>query len=273
MKRVLAFPLVRLALIALPFAAVIAGIEAVQRGRHTTWSTIAVTAAAVLVLFALIVLVEHFTTGRSPAAIGFDPRPTARDALFGFAVGAGLFSAVILELALAGHYRIVAARFTPELAVAALFFLLGAALEELLFRGVLFRLIAEWAGMWVALAVSAVFFGAAHAFNPGASWVSSLAIALEAGVLLGAAFVVTGNLWFPIGLHFAWNFCEGPIYGTAVSGHVFYTSLFTAQLGGPSWLTGGTFGPEAGIPAIVTSLIASCVLLARATQRPRHEVP
>jgi hypothetical protein len=93
-----------------------------------------------------------------------------------------------------------------------------------------------------------------------------VAIALEAGVLLGAAFVVTRNLWFPIALHFAWNFCEGPIFGTQVSGGVLTTSLFTSHVSGPVWLTGGRFGPEAGVPAIVIGLIASVALLVHAAR-------
>jgi membrane protease YdiL (CAAX protease family) len=265
-KNVLAFPLIRLALIVVPFIAAFAGIVTAGGGHHTLRSGILVTALAVLVLVALIIFVERFTTGRSPAEIGFDPNRIVPDTAKGLALGAALFSAVVLELALTGHYRVVAVHFSWGLAGSALFFALGAALEELLFRGVLFRLIEEWTGTWIALAISAALFGAAHALNPGATWASSLAIALEAGVLLGAAFVVTRNLWFPIALHFAWNFLEGPIYGTQVSGRAFGSDLLVSQISGPVWLTGGKFGPEAGAAAIVTCLIAAVALLVHATR-------
>ncbi|MGA8098225.1 MAG: type II CAAX endopeptidase family protein [Candidatus Cybelea sp.] len=266
MKNVLAFPLIRLALIVVPFIAAFAGIVTAGGGHHSLRSGILVMAIAVLVLVALIIFVERFTTGRSPAEIGFDPDRIAPDTAKGLALGAALFSAVVLELALTGHYRVVSVHFTWGLAASALFFALGAALEELLFRGVLFRLIEEWTGTWIALAISAALFGAAHALNPGATWASSLAIALEAGVLLGAAFVVTRNLWFPIALHFAWNFLEGPIYGTQVSGRAFGSDLLVSHISGPSWLTGGKFGPEAGAAAIVTCLIAAIALLVYATR-------
>jgi uncharacterized protein len=266
-KNVLAFPLTRLALIVLPFIAAFAGILAVGGNRHHTLSSgILVTALAVLVLVVLMILVERFTTGRGPAEIGFDPNRIVPDTAKGLALGAALFSAVVLELALAGHYRVVAVHITWALAASAVFFAVSAALEELLFRGVLFRLVEEWTGTWIALAVSAALFGAAHALNPGATWASSLAIALEAGVLLGAAFVVTRNLWFPIALHFAWNFLEGPVYGTQVSGRALSSSLLVSQISGPSWLTGGKFGPEAGAAAIVTCLIAAVALLVYATR-------
>jgi len=178
-----------------------------------------------------------------------------------------LFSVVIAELTAVGFYRVIAVHVTPDLAIAVLLLFPGAIAEELLFRGVLFRLIEEFGGTWIALALSSVFFGLAHAANPGATWISSLAIALEAGLLLGAAFVVSRNLWLPIGLHFGWNFFEGPVYGTQISGRTLFTSALSARLSGPAFVTVGGFGPEAGIAAVVTCLIAAGVLLAVAARR------
>jgi uncharacterized protein len=261
MKRILALPLVRLALMVVSVAALLACVAVVERGHRSMEQLVTVTWIVAFLLFGLISLVERLTTGRPPASIGFDPRGAVGSFLVGIALGAVLFSAVVLELALGGYYRITGVHVTWDLATAALLLLAGAAVEELLFRGVLFRLIEEWAGTWIALAISAIFFGAAHSFNPGASWISAVSIAIEAGVLLGAAFVVTKNLWFPIGLHFAWNFFEGPVYGTQVSGNAFGTSAIAAHVSGPIWLTGGAFGPEAGAAAVVTALVASVALL------------
>jgi len=98
-----------------------------------------------------------------------------------------------------------------------------------------------------------------HAGNAGASWISTLAIALEAGVLLGIAYAATRSLWLPIGVHFGWNFTEGGIFGAAVSG-AHYQGLIGASLSGPTWLTGGAFGPEASLPALSVSLCASAAL-------------
>jgi len=267
MRKVIAFPLVRLAIIAAGFAVILSIALAAERGRHSVWTSIVVTSVIIALLVGLIALVERMTTGRHLASIGFDPRNASRDIALGFGLGAVMFSLVILELALAGHYRVSAVHVTWDLAVAVPLIGSGAVFEELLFRGVLFRLVEEWLGTWIALAVSALIFGAAHAFNTGATWVSTLAIALEAGVLLGSAFVITKNLWFPIGVHFAWNFFEGPVYGTQVSGHMFLTSLLSAHMAGPAWVTGGAFGPEAGVPAIATSLVASIALLVFASRR------
>jgi membrane protease YdiL (CAAX protease family) len=261
MKRFLTSPLVRLVLTIAIFVALFAGASVLRGGHRSMATSIVVTWIVVGLLLGAVALIERFATGRGLASIGLNPQHAARDLVLGLAFGAVLFCAVVAELAISGHFRITAFHLTWDLAFAILLTLAGAALEELFFRGVVFRLLDEWAGQWIALALSAVLFGAAHAFNPGATWVSTLAIALEAGVLLGAAYIVTNNLWFPIGLHFGWNYFEGPIFGTQVSGHASLASALTSQITGPAWLTGGTFGPEAGAGAIATSLIASILLL------------
>jgi len=131
--------------------------------------------------------------------------------------------------------------------------------EEIVFRGVLFRRFETALGTAIALIVSAALFALLHAGNPGASWISTLAIALEAGVLLGVAYAATRSLWLPIGVHFGWNFTEGGIFGAAVSGGQ-YQGLIAAPLWGPPWLTGGAFGPEASLPALTVALCASAAL-------------
>ena len=82
----------------------------------------------------------------------------------------------------------------------------------------LFRLIERHAGTLAALVISALLFGLVHASNPGATWLSSTAIALEAGLLLGAAYAKTRTLCFPIGLHTGWNFTQSGIFGAHTSG-------------------------------------------------------
>ncbi len=257
----------RLVLILLLFGGLTVPVVRTAHPPHSISATLVANWTLVLLLLAVVLSVEWVTVRKKAAQIGLDPSRAPRDLLLGFLFGAALISLVIAELAAGGFYRILQAHLTRDLGIAAVLLLADAVLEELLFRGVLFRLIEEWAGTWIALVVSAALFGLAHAANPGATWFSSLAIALEAGVLLGAAFVVTRNLWFPIALHFAWNFFEGPVYGSQVSGHQFLTSAFTAQIAGPTMLTGGRFGPEAGLFALITCLVAALALLAYATRR------
>ena len=146
-------------------------------------------------------------------------------------------------------------------------------LEELLFRGILFRLSSRIVGTWGALLFTSAIFGLAHLGNKGATLSSGVAIMLEAGVLLGAAYVVTQRLWFPIGLHIAWNFTEGSVFGMQVSGNSTSLGLVRGSLTGSNLLTGGAFGPESSIVAVLVCLAVAIVLLYRAAQLGRIEPP
>jgi uncharacterized protein len=141
----------------------------------------------------------------------------------------------------------------------------AAIVEELIFRGLMFQVIQNWAGDWLALVVTSLFFGVAHLWNPEATLWSSFAITIEAGVLLGAAFLWRRNLWFVIGLHFAWNAIEGLI-GIPVSGHLI-DGLYTVKVNGPALLTGGDFGLEGSIVPILLSLLITIFMLIRAKRK------
>ncbi len=106
----------------------------------------------------------------------------------------------------------------------------------------------------------------------GATLTGLLNVAL-AGVLLGAAYAATGRLWLPIGLHLGWNFAEGPIFGTAVSGTDIGPSLIVGDLEGPVILTGGEFGPEASIVGVAVVLAAARYLLWRIVKLKCAEPP
>jgi membrane protease YdiL (CAAX protease family) len=136
----------------------------------------------------------------------------------------------------------------------------AAVLEELLLRAVLFRILEEVSGTTVAVVVSAAIFGLLHAVNPGATPVSTAAVAIEAGVLLALAYALTHNLWLAIGIHMAWNFTEGSLYGAAVSGGQASHSLIKATLTGPELLTGGAFGPEASVVSVGVCLTAAAII-------------
>ncbi len=190
----------------------------------------------------------------------------------GAAIGALLFTAVIAVLVVSGHASVAsagawtgAARMLGAAAAAAV-------TEEILIRAVLFRLIERGLGTWIALIVSAAIFGLLHMFNPGATVTSTLAIALEAGVLLAAAFVLTRRLWMAMGLHFAWNFTEGGVFGAAVSGGT-VRGVFTTSLHGHPLITGGSFGPEASLVAVVLCLTVGVAALALAHRRGRFVPP
>lgn len=123
--------------------------------------------------------------------------------------------------------------------------------EEVFFRALLLSgLVVVLGGRkWLALIISAVAFGIIHLNNPGASALSAFGNALG-GIIYGMAFLGGKNLWLPMGLHFSWNFSQGPIFGFPVSGMDF-GGMVIQEPTGSALLNGGAYGPEAGLVGIV----------------------
>ena len=186
-----------------------------------------------------------------------------KDLGLGLLLGVLYFGAVVGLMALAGSYSVTEAHFhlVPQLS-AFIFFFVVAIFEEITFRGVLFRLIDDRWNTFVALIISALLFGGMHFWNPGASLWSSFAIAIEAGLLLGAAYKHSGTLWLPIGIHWAWNYVQGNVLGFAVSGTPAGDKIFSPIITGPDWVSGGIFGAEASVPAVAVGFLLTIILLA-----------
>jgi len=130
-----------------------------------------------------------------------------------------------------------------------LFFLVQPFFEELLFRGYILRLIERYFSTWTAIIISSILFGLVHAPNENFSYLGLISIGLS-GLLMGWLFVRTGTLWAPAGLHFSWNFFQGVIFGYPTSGINTYEVLAN-QYSGPQWLSGGDFGFEGSIFAVL----------------------
>ena len=173
----------------------------------------------------------------------------------------------IVNIAFLGDYR-VDGYGSAAGAVGLFGFMAAAAVtEELIFRGVLFRIAEERIGTWMALVLTSVLFGLYHMLNPDATLWGAVAIAIEAGGTLGAAYAATRNLWVPIGLHFGWNFAEAGIFGTEVSGNGKNDGLLHSVTSGSGAITGGTFGPEASPYAVVLGMLLTAVFLWVARRR------
>lgn len=131
--------------------------------------------------------------------------------------------------------------------------------EEILFRGLLFRLSEEYLGTFLAIAVNSFLFGIAHYVNPGATVLSALAIGLESGLILSAAYVLTRKLWLNISIHFTWNFIAGVMgfhYLEKTANGIFDTTLEGNKL-----LTGGEFGIEFSILIVATGVVLGLFLI------------
>lgn len=191
-----------------------------------------------------------------------------KELCMGCTVGAGLITAILVILWILGYYQVVAISGLVVLLLPFFGNVFTGIFEELIFRGIIFRIMNESLGSWLALILSSLLFGFAHSCEPNATVFSSIAIALEAGILLSAAYLLTRRLWMAIGLHFAWNFTMGGIFGVAVSGKQ-GGGLLQSQLSGPTILTGGDFGAETSIFAIVICLAVGLYLVWRA-KRKQH---
>jgi len=136
---------------------------------------------------------------------------------------------------------------------------LQSASEELLFRGYLFQNLIAGTSPLVATMVMSSLFGVGHLLTPQASWI--VAVNLTAfGVMHALAYLRTRSLWLPSGLHFGWNFFLGRILSRPVSGTLSRETIFLVRTTGPGWLTGGDYGPEAGVPALLL-ITAACFLI------------
>ncbi|MBI4944312.1 MAG: CPBP family intramembrane metalloprotease [Actinobacteria bacterium] len=215
---------------------------------------------------AVYVALTRWIEKRPATELALGPAP--RELALGLVVGAAAFSLALGALVLGGLYTVRGGSGLGATGTAFAVGVVSGVGEEILFRGILFRRLSLVVGTYGALAGSAVLFGAAHLANPGATVWGALAIAVEAGLMLGLAYVVTGRLWLPIGLHAAWNYVQGGVFGVAVSGNDIGGSVWSsAPVAGRDALTGGGFGVEASPAAVVVCLAVSAVLWVTARRR------
>jgi membrane protease YdiL (CAAX protease family) len=180
------------------------------------------------------------------------------------ALGALLLVAILGVLAAVGSYRIVGIGDASRLAKAGAEMLLVALAEEIIFRGVLFRIPERALGTRAALVLSGVLFALAHLPNEN---ITLLAVAntAVAGLVFAAAYLVTRRLWLPIGLHLGWNYLYDGIFAVPVSGHA-ARGWLQVSMPGPEWLSGGAYGVEASAATLLIWTAATLLLLRRSSQ-------
>jgi membrane protease YdiL (CAAX protease family) len=159
------------------------------------------------------------------------------------------------------------------LAVSFVIFLGGAAAEEAYFRGYILQTFARAQLAWLAIAFTSLFFAFAHFLNPNVSGIGKFNTAI-AGVWFGIAYLKTRNLWFPLGIHFAWNWLQGAIFGIPVSG---ITEITTAPLlretaTGSDFFTGGNYGVEGGIACTIAIIFSSALIWFAPFLKPTEEM-
>lgn len=237
--------------------------EPAKAVRHIV--ALAIAGFAVYVGFAL------FVERRAPAELGL--QGMRRELGIGLLIGAGLYTACELLLMALGIFRITGLNPPSYLIPAIAMAISSSVFEELLFRGVLFRSVETWLGSWAALAVSSLVFGLTHLINPQATLEGALFIAVEAGILLAAAVMLTRRLWLSIGFHLAWNYTQSAIFSGIVSGNDAAPGLIRSTVRGPQLLTGGEFGVESSVLALVLCTSTGLVMLVMAVRRGRIVPP
>ncbi len=254
--------------------------NALMTGRLPGLLLLIVGLSRLLLALGLALLMGRFLDREPVETMGLEPTRVGKDTAVGLVLGMGtmaLIGAVLLALNPQSPWPGRAVWWGFLLDAIALFPM--AAAEEVAFRGYLQRVLTTWRGPVVGVLVPSVLFALFHALNPNVSPLALVNIAL-AGVVFAVAVERTGTLWLPIAYHYAWNLTQGPVLGLPVSGIV-WNGLLALPVGGPSWLTGGDFGPEGGLLSTGVLLLSLLPLwaftrhpasLAGAARRQRAEV-
>lgn len=270
--RVLRFPLVRLVLLgAILFYLYISG--HMFRGAFAKGpiQDLAVTAWMVALTMAVYVGFVRVVEQRPVSELAIPGM--GRELGIGMSLGAGLYTFCAAILMILGVYRIEGFN-GWQIPLGLMWFGLSSGFfEEMLFRGVLFRISQEVLGSWAALVISSLAFGLIHLNNPGATFQGVLFIAVEAGLLLAAAYMLTGRLWMSMGFHTAWNYTQAAIFPVHVSGAGTSLGLFKASVKGPDLLTGGIYGLEFSLVALVPLTVTGLIILVMAVRRGRMVPP
>jgi membrane protease YdiL (CAAX protease family) len=188
-----------------------------------------------------------------------------RELAFGTGLGVGSALLAVALIAAAGGVRLELdpARSAATLVYGAYVFLLVALFEETLFRGFVFQRFVDGAGPWAAQIALGLVFATSHWGNPdmqGATLAWASVELFLGAVLLGLAWLRTRSLALPIGIHFGWNWMHGYVMGFGVSGFEHAGWFQPVLQGAPEWLSGGRFGPEASVCAVVVDVVLILVL-------------
>jgi len=269
MNKIVQFPVIRI-LIAVLFVGVGIAIGQIILNLLRSVLSITDTGIANILAFVLITPIAYFSYALYVRLIEkrelteLSLSNAFREFGLGFLIGFGLFASIILILWLLGLYTVNGFEFILLSLLGALFGAFVSALaQELVFRAVIYRITEEWLGTWWAVSISAILFGLIHLSSAGATIFSTLAVALQAGLILAAVYTLTHRIWMALGLHMAWDFANDGVFGVGIAGQSGESlkGLFQASLKGPELLNGGKFGIEGSLIALVIVLLAGIAIL------------
>ena len=217
-----------------------------------------------LLVFFRVTVIEK----RSFSSIGFNKNNWLKKYSLGFLIGLAMMSIIVLILLPFGYITIEKNPFQPvgvsaiaSVLVILFGWIIQGATEEIVTRGWLLNVLSTKYNIGVGLLISSTLFGLMHLTNPNVNYIAVINIILV-GLFYGLYVIKTNDLWAVCGMHSAWNFAQGNIFGFKVSGlDVSVGSLIDLNLVGSDFVTGGIFGPEAGITATFILLASIGILL------------
>ena len=222
--------------------------------------------------FAFISLLVFFRVKviekRSFSSIGFNKNNWLKKYSLGFLIGLAMMSIIVLILLPFGYITVdknpiqpVGVSAIASVLVILFGWIIQGATEEIVTRGWLLNILSTKYNIGVGLLISSTLFGLMHLTNPNVNYIAVINIILV-GLFYGLYVIKTNDLWAVCGMHSAWNFAQGNIFGFKVSGlDVSVGSLIDLNLVGSDFVTGGIFGPEAGITATFILLASIGILL------------
>lgn len=208
----------------------------------------------------LVYLFRRFVDRKPFFTLGFSIKSRISDILWGLLVAIGIIGGGTLILKLFGYIEIIPDVFNSRsLFLSFALFIIVSINEEVLVRGyILNNLLSTKLNKYLALSISALIFALLHGLNFNLSWIGMLNLLL-AGLVLGAAYIFTQNLWFPISLHLFWNFIQGPVLGYNVSGQGTDSLLKLNQIGSNS-INGGDFGFEGSLVCTILTAVTTLII-------------
>jgi membrane protease YdiL (CAAX protease family) len=232
--------------------------------------------ALIAATFAVVAILIYIAWGRiieRREVTEVSTRGAGRELAVGLMIGVGLYTACVLILWIMGIYQVQGLNpitfMIPAIAMA----VKSGVFEELVFRGVLFKSLEDMGGSWIAIVVSSAVFGFLHLLNPDGTFLGALFISIEAGLLLAAAYLLTRRLWICMGFHIGWNYVQSALYSGIVSGGVAEPGLLKVIIDGPEIMTGGSFGMEQSILALIFCTLTGVIMLYMAIQKGNLKSP
>lgn len=269
--RVLQFPLIRLIVLGGILSYMMGWTEAsIQAFKDSPVIGVGISIGMALVAIAIYIAWGKLIERRAVTELSLPG--AGREWAIGGLIGIGLYTGCVLLLMAFGMFRIEGLNPLSYMIPAAAMAMKSSVFEELVFRGALFKSVEDMAGSWIAILVSSLVFGFLHLLNPDATVAGAAYIAIEAGLLLAAAYLVTRRLWMAIGFHMLWNYVQSAVYSGIVSGGVALPGLLQQKTEGPTFFTGGSFGMEQSIFALILCTTTGVVMLVIAMRRG-HMVP